>query len=60
MLPFTHLLAQIDPTKIQGLGEPELMTDYSYGITWIIVGLMVTLVLLASFKTSKRNANERQ
>jgi hypothetical protein len=60
MRPLSMLLAQIDDSKTMGNGAPPLATEYSYGITWIVVGLLVTLVLLAAFKTSKRNSLDRQ
>jgi hypothetical protein len=60
MLPLFHLLAQIDPEKIQGTGEPVLVTEYSYGLTWLIAFLIVALIIGIAFKTSKRNAVELQ
>ena len=60
MSPLFHLLAQIDPEKIQGTGEPVLATEYSYGMTWVVTLLIVGLIIGIAFKTSKRNAVERQ
>jgi hypothetical protein len=56
----SNLLAQIDDRKIMGTGEPPLASDASYGLTWMVVGLFVTLILLTAFKTSKRNSLDRQ
>ena len=41
-------------------GEPVLESEYSFGFAWIIAGLVTALVLLVAFKTSKRNAMERE
>jgi hypothetical protein len=59
MLPLLHLLAQIDEAKIQP-GEPPLAAEYSYGLTWVIACVLIALILLITFKTSKRNALERE
>jgi len=41
-------------------GEPVLESEYSFGFAWLIVGVITALVLLVAFKTSKRNALERE
>ena len=60
MSPFLHLLAQINEDKIKGMGEPPLEGEYSYLFTWIIAGLLLALILLVTFKPSKRNVMERE
>ena len=52
------LLAQMDTHWTNG--EPVLESEYSFGFAWLIVGVITALVLLVAFKTSKRNALERE
>jgi len=60
MMTLLQVLAQIDDSKISGLGEPPLQSEYAYSLTWVITALLVTLILLVTFKTSKRNAMDKE
>jgi hypothetical protein len=60
LMPLLHLLAQINPDKIRGTGEPELSVEHSYGLAWVIAGLSAAVVILIACKTSHRNAFERE
>jgi hypothetical protein len=61
MLLFSHLLAQMDSDKLMKVGDgaPTLTDSASYGMAWVIALLLTVLILLVTFKTSKRNHLER-
>jgi hypothetical protein len=59
MLAMFYILSQLDASKIQP-GEPPLNAEYSFGLTWVIACILVALILLITFKTSKRNVLERE
>ena len=59
MAAMTTYIAQIDPAKVQGDGTPPLTAEHSYGSTWIAIALLTALILFITFKTSKRNAQDR-
>lgn len=58
---FSQLLAQIDSAKLVALndGAPTLNDTASYGMAWIIAIVLTVLIVLVTFKTSKRNHLER-
>ena len=61
MMALSSLLAQIDPNKLNGLGEPPLdNAESSFGLTWVIACVLIALIIFVTFKTSKRNAMDRQ
>ncbi len=56
---FSHVLGQLDPTKLINDGTPPLTYEGSNSMTWIIVALLTVGIVLITFKTSKRNHLER-
>ena len=59
--PMTHLLlllAQMDNPPLEG--RPALTADVgTSGLTWVIAAILTALILLVTFKTSKRNHMDR-
>jgi len=51
------LLAQIDPTKVSP--EARLDTPATSMTAWLVGGVLSVLILLVAFKTSRRNATDR-
>jgi len=51
------LLAQIDPAKVSP--EARLDTPTTSMTAWLIGGLFAVFTLLIAFKTSRRNATDR-
>lgn len=54
---FLTLLAQIDPNKLSS--EARLDVASSSVVPWLITGVITVGILLVTFKTSKRNATDR-
>ena len=60
MATMLYLLAQMDPSKLEGNGAPRLESQASYGLTWVLVSVLTAGILLITFKISKRNSLDRQ
>ena len=60
MATMFHLLAQMDPSKLEGSGAPRLEASASYGLTWVLAVILTAGILLITFKISKRNSLDRQ
>ncbi len=54
------LLAQMNPQNLLSDGMPALKWDGSQGLTWIVVALLATGILLITFKAPKRNHLETE
>ena len=61
MLSILNVLAQMDSAKLVKLndGTPALQETGSYGMAWVIAIVLTVLVILVTFKTSKRSHLER-
>jgi hypothetical protein len=58
MMPILTLLAQMNSSKFSD-GMPGLDQTDTYGMTWIVAAVITVAILLVTFKTSKRNALDR-
>jgi hypothetical protein len=60
MLAILHVLAQMNIENSQLDGRPPINAEVGTSpMTWVIAALLIAGILLATFKTSRRNAVEK-
>jgi hypothetical protein len=62
MFSILSVLAQMDSAKLMNLndGSPTLTEPPSYGMAWVVAMVLTALILLVTFKTSRRNHTDRE
>jgi hypothetical protein len=59
MMSVLSVLAQIESAKLLNDGSPTLNEPASTGMAWVMAIVLTALILLVTFKTSRRNHLER-